>query len=68
MRHDNLIGEIVDIYFERNVTKDGVIYEKKQASRFTCSEKKKAEKKEPPIVIVIDSSIHRESSNKRSWC
>lgn len=61
--YDNLIGEIVDIYFERNVTKDGVIYEKKQASRFTCSEKKKAEKKEP--VIVIDSSIHRESSNKR---
>jgi hypothetical protein len=58
-------GEIVDIYFERNVTKDGVIYEKKQASRFTSSEKKKAEKKEPPKVIVIDSSIHRESSNKR---
>ena len=37
-------GETVDIYFERNVTVDGVIYEKKQSSRFTSSEKKKAEK------------------------
>ena len=58
-------GETVDIYFERNVTIDGVIYEKKQSSRFTSSEKKKAEKKEPLKVIVIDSNIHRESSNKR---